>query len=70
MTPEELESARKQLGWSQRRMAAELEVDTSTIFRWIHGERGVPGPAAVALRTRIALESCQEKLLEGQQPSA
>ena len=56
MTPAEFDAARKHLGWSHRETAAELQVNTSTIFRWIHGDRGVPGPAAVALRTRIELE--------------
>lgn len=35
-------------GW-QTAMAAALEIDTSTIRRWIYAD-SVPGPAAAALR--------------------
>jgi hypothetical protein len=35
-------------GW-QTKMAAALEIDTSTIRRWIYAN-SVPGPAAAALR--------------------
>lgn len=35
-------------GW-QTKMAAALEVDTSTIRRWMYAD-SVPGPAAVALK--------------------
>ena len=37
-----------QRGW-QTKMAAALEVDTSTIRRWVYAD-SVPGPAAAALR--------------------
>lgn len=35
-------------GW-QTKMAAALEIDTSTIRRWIYAD-SVPGPAAAALK--------------------
>jgi hypothetical protein len=35
-------------GW-QSRMAASLEIDTSTIRRWMYAD-SVPGPAAAALK--------------------
>jgi hypothetical protein len=38
-------------GW-QTAMAAALEIDTSTIRRWIYAD-SVPGPAAAALRCFI-----------------
>lgn len=36
-------------GW-QTQMAKELQVDGSTVRRWISGASCIPGPAAVALR--------------------
>lgn len=38
-------------GW-QTKMAASLEVDTSTIRRWMYAD-SVPGPAAAALKCFI-----------------
>lgn len=52
MTPEELKKIGKKLygyGW-QTRMAEALEVDGSTVRRWVSGAVPIPGPAAAALR--------------------
>lgn len=53
MTAKELISIGQMLygkrGW-QTQLAATLEVDTSTIRRWIYAN-SVPGPAAIALRS-------------------
>ena len=62
MNSKQFLAALKRLGWSQRRAAVELDVDKSTIYRWAHGKREIPGPVGVALRTRIALESCRKAL--------
>ncbi len=62
MNPKQFLAALKHLGWSQRRAAQELEVEQSSIYRWVHGKRAIPGPVAVALKTRIALESCRKEL--------
>lgn len=62
MNPEQFLAALKTLGWSQRRAATELDVEESTVYRWVHDKRTIPGPVAVALKTRIALESCRKKL--------
>lgn len=52
MTAKELLKIGRQLyggrGW-QTRMAAALEIDTSTIRRWMYAD-SVPGPAAAALK--------------------
>lgn len=52
MTPAELRSACITLygdrGW-QDRLAADLEVDPSTVRRWSSGAVPVPGPAAAAI---------------------
>ncbi len=65
MNPKQFLAALRHLGWSQRRAAVELDVEQSSVYRWAHGKRAIPGPVAVALKTRIALDSCR-KALEGQ----
>lgn len=64
MNPKQFLAALRRLKLSQRRAAVVLEVEPSTIYRWAHGERTIPGPVAVALRTMIALESCRQELQE------
>lgn len=53
MTRDELCKAGRQLygkwGW-QTRLAEALEVDYSTVRRWVSGAIPVPGPAAAAVR--------------------
>ena len=62
MTPKQFLAALRRLKLSQRRAAVVLEVEPSTVYRWAHGERGIPGPVAVALRAMIALESCRTEV--------
>ncbi len=62
MNPKQFLAALRHLGWSQRRAAIELDVEQSSVYRWVHGKRAIPGPVAVALRTKIALESCRKDL--------
>ena len=52
MTPDELKEAGRSLyghGW-QTKLAHELNVDTSTVRRWVSGSVPIPGPAAAAIR--------------------
>ncbi len=52
MTADELKLAGRALyghGW-QTRLADELDVDGSTVRRWVSGQVPVPGPAAAAIR--------------------
>lgn len=53
MSPQELADAGRQLygkwGW-QTRLAEALEVDGSTVRRWVSGAVPIPGPAAAAIR--------------------
>jgi hypothetical protein len=52
MTPLELKQAARKLfgyGW-QTRLARELEVNTSTVRRWVAGTVPIPGPVKVAIR--------------------
>ena len=52
MTVAELRAAGEELygyGW-QTRIAEALEIDGSTVRRWVSGAVPVPGPAAAAIR--------------------
>lgn len=53
MTPEELRAAGKELfpawGW-QTRLAEALNVEGSTVRRWLAGSTPIPGPAAAAVQ--------------------
>jgi len=48
MTPAQFRALRLCYAWSLTRMAAELGVNKSTVWRWEHGK--YPVPAAVAKR--------------------
>lgn len=52
--PTELRAAATELyadewGW-QTRLAKALQVDSSTVRRWLYGSVPIPGPAAAAIR--------------------
>ncbi len=52
MTPQELITIGRELyhfGW-QTRLAEALNVEGSTVRRWIAGKHPIPGPAETALR--------------------
>lgn len=46
-------------GW-QSEMAAALDVDVTTVRRWMYGDH-VPGPAAVALKLLVSLRDYETK---------
>ena len=50
MTGAELTRAIKDRGLDQRKAAAALGVDESTVSRWINGSRPIPDIAVVALQ--------------------
>lgn len=56
MTPDDLRLVGEALfgawGW-QTRLAEQLEVDGSTVRRWVSGAVSVPGPVKVALRLML-----------------
>ena len=62
MTPKQFLAALRRLKLSQRQAATVLEGEESSIYRWSHGKRAIPGPVRVALRTMVALESCREEM--------
>lgn len=53
MTGDEVRAAAEKLygarGW-QTKLALALEVDVSSVRRWVSGQIPVPGPAAAAIR--------------------
>ncbi|MCB1591536.1 MAG: hypothetical protein KDI90_03695 [Alphaproteobacteria bacterium] len=62
MTPDELREAGERLygtwGW-QTKLAHELQVDGSTVRRWLSGKVPIPGMAAVAIGLLIKLHSSE-----------
>jgi transcriptional regulator with XRE-family HTH domain len=50
MTPRQLRAALKRLRLSQSEAARRLGVQQSTMYRWLAGERKIPGPVAAALK--------------------
>jgi DNA-binding transcriptional regulator YiaG len=54
MTPEQFQSALDRLELSQLEASRRLEVDGRTVRRWIAGDREIPGPVRVLLRTWLA----------------
>lgn len=59
MTPEQLREIGERLygswGW-QTKMADVLQVDSSTVRRWLSGKVAIPGPAQVALGLLLKAE--------------
>jgi DNA-binding transcriptional regulator YiaG len=53
MTAKQLRAALKRLGLSQVAAAAQLGVAPRTMRYWIAGERRIPEPAAILLRTWV-----------------
>jgi transcriptional regulator with XRE-family HTH domain len=50
VTPRQLRAALKRLRLSQSEAARRLGVEQSTIYRWLAGERRIPGPVDAAVR--------------------
>ena len=63
MTPEDLTDIGLTLygpqGW-QTKLAQALEVDYSTVKRWVSGATAIPGPARVALRLMLKVRDMGE----------
>jgi transcriptional regulator with XRE-family HTH domain len=55
MTPHQLRAALKRLRLSQSEAARRLGVQQSTMYRWLAGERKIPGPVIAALKCWAAL---------------
>lgn len=70
-TPADLAVAGKRLfgawGW-QTRLAAALEVDGSTVRRWVSGATPIPNPVKVAIRLMLAAKGAGD-LLTGEDPA-
>ena len=50
MTPRELRAVLKRLRLSQSEAARRLGVKQSTMYRWLAGERKIPGPVQAVLK--------------------
>ena len=50
VTPRQLRAALKRLRLSQSEAARRLGVQQSTMYRWLAGERKIPGPVVAALK--------------------
>lgn len=49
MTPRQLVRALAELGLSQSEAARRLKVQQSTMYRWLAGERRIPGPVEAVI---------------------
>jgi hypothetical protein len=64
MSPQELAEAGRQLygkwGW-QTRLSEALNVDGSTVRRWVSGALPVPGPAEAAIRCFLREQASRDR---------
>jgi DNA-binding transcriptional regulator YiaG len=60
MTPVHVKALRRRLGWTQRELAAALQVTTTTVARWEQGARAVT-PMAAAYLTHLAKQHGQDR---------
>ena len=69
MTPRRLRAALKRLKLSQSEAARRLGVKQSTMYRWLAGERKIPGPVVAALKCWLAafLAAAAQRPTEGGQ---
>jgi hypothetical protein len=58
MTSDELQTALRTIGWSQRQLAAILECDNVIVWRWATGRADIP-PSIERWLLRMA--ACHEK---------
>ena len=54
MTPQQLRQALKRLGLKQTHAAERLGVDPRTVRRWVAGDRRIPAPVAILVRTWVS----------------
>ncbi len=50
MTPAQLAASLKRLKWSPAQAAKRLGVGRAAVYRWLAGDRKIPGPVAAALK--------------------
>jgi transcriptional regulator with XRE-family HTH domain len=55
VTPRQVRAALKRLRLSQSEAARRLGVQQSTMYRWLAGERKIPGPVAAAITCWLAV---------------
>jgi transcriptional regulator with XRE-family HTH domain len=62
MTPEELRSARQELGLTQREIAEKYEISLKGYKKYEEGERPIPGP--VKLLTKYVLQEFRKNTVK------
>jgi DNA-binding transcriptional regulator YiaG len=55
MAPHDVKTIRHRLGWTQRELAAALNVTVTTVARWEQGARAVTALAATSLGLLVKL---------------
>jgi DNA-binding transcriptional regulator YiaG len=59
MTSDELRHALRRLKLSPTDAARKLHVQHTTVYRWLNGDRRIPGPAATAVRGWLELAAAK-----------
>jgi len=70
MTPQTVQALRRRLGWTQRELAAALNVTVTTVARWEQGVRGVTPLAATSLGLLAKVHGPTRKATRGRKAAA
>ena len=70
MTREDVQNLRSRLGWTQRQLAAALNVTVTTVARWEQGARAVTPLAAASLGLLIKAHGPTRKATRGRKAAA
>jgi len=67
MTPKQFRTALKRLGMNQTKAARHLGVTPRAVRFWVAGDRSIPQPVAILLRTWLAAASGERGAAGGTQ---
>ena len=65
MTRDDVVALRRRLRWTQRQLAAALNVTVTTVARWEQGKRGVTPLAATSLTLLATLHGRRARMSNG-----